>query len=58
MGLFGKIFGGGGEPKPPRWARAFETKARAAVAIAAEAPRISSRSLSKICFSRSSARAR
>ncbi|MCA9546958.1 MAG: hypothetical protein KC613_21295 [Myxococcales bacterium] len=28
MGLFGKIFGGGGEPKPPRWARAFETKAR------------------------------
>ncbi len=28
MGLFGNLFGGGGEPKPPRWAKAFETKAR------------------------------
>lgn len=27
MGLFGKMFGGG-EPKPPRWGKGFETKAR------------------------------
>lgn len=28
MGFFGKLFGGGGPPKPPRWGAPFETLAR------------------------------
>ena len=28
MGFLGKLFGGGGPPKPPRWAKAFETLER------------------------------